>query len=301
MIFRQAFKLVFIFFVTLLLATCNRSTVDQQMQIEDLPTANFDVLTQLPRTLSETSGLMYIDGDLWTHNDSGSEAALYKMNPETGSIQQTVLVPNSKNVDWEDITSDSAFVYVGDFGNNLGKRRDLKIYKFPKLCLSTGFDSVKVEVIAFTYLEQEVFPGDYGHNFDAESLIVYGDSLYIFSKNWENNKCKIYQLPKTPGLWNAKLIATHNTKGLITGADYNSKSEEIALIGYRFIGKNSFDAFSIMLSGFTAPNFFSGSIRKSKLDLKRQVEGISVGDSTNYFFSAENEGLGSSTLYQLSF
>ncbi len=46
------------------------------------------------------------------------EALLYGLNPETGEILQRIEIENVKNRDWEDITIDETYFYVGDFGNN---------------------------------------------------------------------------------------------------------------------------------------------------------------------------------------
>src|SRR5689334_10909399 len=42
--------------------------------------------TNLDATLSETSGLIWWNNQVWTHNDSGGEPALYATDPATGKI-----------------------------------------------------------------------------------------------------------------------------------------------------------------------------------------------------------------------
>ena len=39
---------------------------------------------------------------------------------------------NIKNTDWEEISQDKDFIYIGDIGNNSGNRDDLKIYRAGK-------------------------------------------------------------------------------------------------------------------------------------------------------------------------
>ena len=57
----------------------------------------------------------------------------------TGEIIKKRNIINSKNKDWEDITKDNKFLYIGDFGNNLNNRKDLKIYKVPL------FENIKID------------------------------------------------------------------------------------------------------------------------------------------------------------
>src|SRR4051794_18480646 len=43
-------------------------------------------------TLDESSGLIYTNGELWTHNDSGNPPAIYQVNESTGAIIKTVTI-----------------------------------------------------------------------------------------------------------------------------------------------------------------------------------------------------------------
>ncbi len=81
----------------------------------------------LPDEVSETSGLIYYDNALWTINDSGNAPILYKLSPETGEVLQRIQIANATNKDWEDLAQDEEHIYIGDFGNNMGKRSKLKI------------------------------------------------------------------------------------------------------------------------------------------------------------------------------
>ena len=83
-------------------------------------------------TLIESSGLQMAGNFLWSFNDGGGAAAIYRIDTLSSNILQTVNLGGATNVDWEDIAFDGANFYVGDFGNNAnGARTDLKIYKFP--------------------------------------------------------------------------------------------------------------------------------------------------------------------------
>jgi hypothetical protein len=90
------------------------------------------VLGDLPSTISETSGLLFFNGKLITHNDSGNTAQLFEVDTTSLQLTRTVTVLNAENIDWEDLAQDDAYIYVGDFGNNSGTRTDLVIYRINK-------------------------------------------------------------------------------------------------------------------------------------------------------------------------
>jgi len=46
---------------------------------------------KLSDTIKESSGLIYMDNQLWTHNDSGNEAKLYQIDTNSGEILKTAL------------------------------------------------------------------------------------------------------------------------------------------------------------------------------------------------------------------
>ena len=94
---------------------------------------NIEIVGALPDTVSETSGLIFHNGKLITHNDSGGRPELYEIDTTSLEITRTVTIENIENIDWEDIAQDDTHIYIGDFGNNGGDRTDLKIYKCLKL------------------------------------------------------------------------------------------------------------------------------------------------------------------------
>ena len=185
----------------------------------------------LPNEVIETSGLIFFNNRLITHNDNSDEANLYELDSLSGSIIRTVNISNATNVDWEDITHDETYIYVGDIGNNDGSRTDLKIYRISK----TDFEentSVLADVISFSYEDQTDFtPANNNTNWDAESITVWGDKLFVFTKNWIDNETNLYVFPKIPGDYSATKESTFNSEGLITAATTMSDSG-IFLIGY---------------------------------------------------------------------
>lgn len=182
--------------------------------------------------LNETSGLLYFDNSLITFNDQQGESKLYEIDINSGLVSRTITISNATNGDWEDIAQDDDFIYIGDFGNNTGNRTDLKIYKISKTDFKSPNDTAYAEIINFSYADQTDLSFNLNTNFDAEALISIGDNLMIFSKNWGDNKVRVYSLPKTMGTHIASVVSSYDTNGMITGADISSDEKTIFLVGY---------------------------------------------------------------------
>lgn len=184
--------------------------------------------------LSESSGLLFLNGKIITHNDSGGESALYEIDSTTGNYTRKVVVANASNVDWEDITNDSNFIYIGDFGNNGGNRTNLRVYRVSiSDYLNTPNDTVYADTIRFSYANQTDFTySPQQTNFDCEAIASIGNSLYLFTKNWVNAKTYVYALPKTPGTYSTPILDSIFVQGLITGADYHIPTDRLILCGY---------------------------------------------------------------------
>jgi hypothetical protein len=255
------------------------------------------LVTNLNNPIKETSGLITINQKLITHNDSGGEPALYEIDSITGNFTRKVIISNASNNDWEDICSDSLYIYIGDFGNNSGARTNLKIYRLLiSDYLTTTNDTVTIDTISFSYADQTNFtPSSYSTNFDAEAIVAIGDSLYIFTKNWGDYWTNIYSLPKTPGTYSTTKIDSINAQGLVTGATYDQTNNSIGLVGYTFSS-----AFFIKISQFTNNQFSSGSIARNLISVPAsfQVESITSINQNQYYLTAEEHSSGSSSLYR---
>lgn len=250
---------------------------------------NVTLITTLEYNLEESSGLIQVDGRLITHNDSDSEAKLYEINPSTGNVSRTVNISNATNIDWEDICHDENYIYIGDFGNNDGNRTNLKIYRVSIADYLTN-NTVSADIIHFNYAEQTDFTPNYnGTNYDAEALFYHEDKLYVFSKNWEDQKTNLYEIPNTPGNYSVNKKATFNVDGLITGADFVADTNKIILIGYYYS-----DNFIVELNQFNFDDYTS-TPQKYNIDIpygtSTQTEGITyVGDNTYYITSERYQG-----------
>ena len=181
--------------------------------------------------VSESSGFEHAnpEGDLWTNADGGNSASLYKVTPQGDLLQKLDLTPLT-NIDWEDLAQDDeGRLYIGDFGNNQNKRRNLAIYRLSGLPQKPKFDTIH-----FRYPDQRQFPPKKaGRNFDCEAFFYRQDSLYLFTKNrGEGHWVKEYVLPAKPGNYTATLVDSIQINTWITAADISPDGHTVALLGY---------------------------------------------------------------------
>ncbi len=255
----------------------------------------------LPEEVQETSGLIYFDKAIWTINDGGNDPILYKLDRETGTVTARITFTNAGNTDWEALAQDEEYVYIGDFGNNRGTRNDLHVLKISKKDITGSGDSnVSSEFIFFSYPDYTgTVDKKKNNNFDCESMICIGDSLYLFSKNRGDNKTKLYRLPKQEGNYKADLIDSFDVRGLITGADYNKTTKEVTLLGYT---NKTWLPFLWLLYDYEDNDLFSGN--KRRIDMLNipatQTEGIAYVDGRNCIITSEGRKLFTQTAYDLN-
>ena len=253
---------------------------------------SLNLVANLVDTLSENSGLVWAAGKLYTFNDSGSGTKVYEVTAN-GTIVRTIHIANSTNVDWEAMTSDSTYFYLGDFGNNNGNRTDLCIYRLLKSEVTNNtIDTVVAEKMNFSWADQLVFTSAYNaNNFDCEAFYATEDSLFLFSKNWVDLKTKCYSLPNywTDTL-NATLISQFDVDGLITDACKDTINDRIYLLGYKNNGSNFYTSFIWCLWDHASNFIFSGNKRRIEIGnvlTVSQTEGITLSDNGTAYVSAE--------------
>lgn len=255
----------------------------------------------LPEEVRETSGLFFHNGRLWTHNDSGGKAILFGLDTTTFEVVQRITLANAKNKDWEDVCTDGEKVYVGDFGNNKGKRKNLRIYSFPLSDIpEEGDTSIMVDSIRFSFADQTSFEHKkQEHDYDCEALFATDEYLYLFSKGWATGTTRLYRLSKAPGTQVAEVVNGFDSQGLITGADYDRESGVLVLVGY--VNKvwlpflyliYDFDDTGVKLSHrrFELHNY-----------LGHQTEGICFYDKGKCFLSAETSPTSASRVFTIDF
>lgn len=251
-------------------------------------------------TLIETSGLQWAANYLWSFNDGGGAAAIYRIDTLTNALLQRVYLQGADNIDWEDITFDGTYFYIGDFGNNVnGARTDLKIYKFPLSAIPdhlinpvVTIPAALISIINFSYSNQPQPPQPTVSNntkFDCEAMIVNEGKIHLFTKNWIELNCTHYIIDNiVAGTYNAMPVETLATDFLVTAADKSIGNKVVVLLGYQNSGAASH--FLYLLSGYTADNYFSGNKRRIDLPdvtVMGQAEGICFKNGYYGYISSE--------------
>jgi len=227
--------------------------------------------------------LIFHNGKLITHNDSGNTAQLFEIDTVSLQITRTVTISNAENIDWEDIAQDGDYIYIGDFGNNNGNRENLVVYRISKQDYDQS-NNVSAERIEFVYEDQTSFSANAKSDWDAEALFVLNDQLVILTKQWQSNGTTAYAIPKIPGTFLARNLGSYAVGGLVTGATYNSQSNVLFIIGYTsFLGP-----FIVRFDNLTDTSIFGGTVERTSLNIGiAQVEGIAHVGVNTYFFSSE--------------
>lgn len=251
-------------------------------------TLNLTTVSALPTNFKEGSGLIYTStGKLLTHNDSGGKNEIAIMDT-LGNLLKTIVVDSATNVDWEDITNDiNGNYYIGDFGNNLNDRIDLKIYKIPNPELATN-DTVVAQTISFAFSNQTAFPPANSElNFDCEALVWKNDSLFVFTKNRTvpfNGYTYMYSMPATPGNYIAQLTDSFycgpgpKENYWITAAAFNATRDKLVLLSSAQIW---------LFQNFSGTDYFGGNVSNLQLSGFTQKEGITFDSGLQLYICDE--------------
>lgn len=239
----------------------------------------------LSDSIKENSGLDFFNNRLFTFNDSGNSSELFEIDKNTGKIHN-VFKTNLINIDWEAITSDSTNLYVGDFGNNVGSRKDLVIYKIPVDSTVTALSFTSIQPIPFYYPEQKDFtPKNINNDFDAEAMIFLNGKIHVFTKEWVSKATTHYIVdPNIAGNQPAQKVETFPTGYVVTDAAYFDN--KLYLVGYT---KNT-EVFLTIFNQSDPWIFFKEKPKKyylgSSLNLG-QIEGITADENGIYISGEE--------------
>ena len=217
-------------------------------------------------------------------NDGGNSSKLYGVSP-TGEIK-TELKIKAKNNDWEDLTTDNeGNIYIGDFGNNLNKRKNLAILKVSKDSLNNK-DKIEIERINFSFPDQTKFPPKKKHmRFDCEAFFYLNSYFYVFTKSRIKHNfglTNLYKIPAKRGNHVAEFIASFKTCDelpcWVTSADISTDGKQVALL--------TLDAVWLF-SDFEGDNFFSGNHVKNQFEFESQKESVCFYDDSTLLIADE--------------
>ena len=252
------------------------------------------------QTLSEPSGLAASSHHadvFWTHDDSGGNPEIFAVN-RVGEVLGVFKVEGAEANDWEAIATDrKGKLYIGDFGNNRNKRRDLVIYQVREPSFEPGEKPIqgttKVErAVRFFYPEQTKFPDKKEKNFDAESLFWDSGSLYLLTKHRSDMSTTLYTVPiqESSKPLPAKKLGVFdvggdpgNFGGRVTGADLSADGQYLAVLTYH--------AIFIFERPAQGMNFFTNLKNRIALnqDICDQVEGIAWDGDALLFNNEDSE------------
>jgi hypothetical protein len=257
-----------------------------------------DILSSLPNNLDEISGIEQIPNSplLWMIDDHGNKPTLYGYDVAKKKVEKEVPVRGLKKVDWEDLASDEqGNLYIGDFGNNKNRRKDLAIYK-----LWNFQDTMKVSRSLFKFEDQTEFPPkDKAQSYDVEAFIATKNSFYLFTRNRTDSfdgTTSVYRILNGPGQNDAVFLGKLETCDdksdcQITSAAIDHKTGKIALLSHNKVW---------IISNYPDGNLLAGEVKKIKLEHKSQKESIAFGDSNTLYIIDERNGAEGGNLYKLT-
>lgn len=255
----------------------------------------------LPKSLKEVSGIIYHPATdlIWTLEDSGNQNEVYGLDSK-GEIANTIVIEDTENTDWEDITKDGeGNLYIGDFGNNDNVRQDLCIYKINKNALKQE-KAVPAYKISFAYPEQKGFPPKKTEMlYDVEGFFEFKNNFYLFTKNRSkgfDGTAFLYKIPNAPGFHQAVLMGKFNTCGsynhcAITAATISPDETKIVLLTHDKI---------ILLENFKGDHFLDGTQTTLELNHFSQKEAVCFKDDDVLLIADEKTKKVGGNVYEVS-
>ena len=241
--------------------------------------------------LNEASGIAVsrrTPGILWSHNDSG-EPTLIAVSAD-GATRGRVHVSGGDG-DWEDVAvgpcPQGSCLYIGDIGDNNGRRRDVFIYRLPEPD-SGATISLRAESMRVSYPDGPR---------DAEALIVTPDgTLFIVSKG-EVGSVALYRVPQP--FENGARAQLERVTTLVepAGGSTGRVARRSRVTGAgsspdgRWIVLRTLDAIAF----YDATTFAAGNPRVAfRFDVsgvgERQGEGVAIGDDGTVWLASEGGG-----------
>ena len=248
-------------------------------------------VANLASQCDETSGLVFTNDTIFTINDSGNQPKVQALSAVNGQLLAEWSLTNAVNKDWEALALSPQQMFVGDIGNNMGNRSIYELYRFERNQLSVMNTTINVQKLVFKFADQPAgaFPAN-AHNYDAEAMFFWQDSLHILSKNWQNLWTRHYVLPTN---WQDTLVVeprdSFYVNGLVTDAVFDGSSNQVFMLGYKKESTGLYSSFMYRLIGVDQ-GLFAGNFQRIELGSTltlAQTEGICVSGPQAGFISGE--------------
>lgn len=251
---------------------------------------NFKEVFTLDKKHTEVSGMIFHapTQKLWMLQDKGNPSELYVYSAD-GTFENTVIVNNQENTDWEDLSQDkNGNIYIGNFGNNDNKRKDLRILKVDAVTIQSNSVNVSQET-TFYYEDQTEFPPKKSNLlYDCEAFVATNEAFYLFTKNRSkgfDGAFYVYKVPNKNGSFKAEKIATLKTcdqykSCAITGAALNKNGNEIALLTHDKV---------LLIPFVNDDSFKQENITTKELGHNSQKEAITFKSENQLFMADESE------------
>lgn len=251
---------------------------------------NFKEVFTLDKKHTEVSGMIFHEPTqkLWMLQDKGNPSELYVYSVD-GTFENTVTLNNQENTDWEDLSQDkNGNIYIGNFGNNDNKRKDLRILKIDAGAIQSNSVNVSQETTFYYEDQTDFLPKKSNLLYDCEAFVATNDAFYLFTKNRSkgfDGTFFVYKIPNKAGNFKAEKIANLQTCGqykscAITGAALNKNGNEIALLTHDKV---------LLIPFVNDASFKQENITIKELGHNSQKEAITFKNDKQLFMADESE------------
>ncbi|MGH9024165.1 MAG: hypothetical protein ACRDV9_13870, partial [Acidimicrobiia bacterium] len=233
------------------------------------------------RQIAESSGVAsasWSDDVVWTHNDSGDRPRFFAVSTTSCATLAVYAVSGAEAVDWEDMARSERTLYLGDIGDNAGRRPSVTVYEVAE----PGADD-PAGTVPPTARRVLRYP-DGAH--DAESLLVDPTTgrLVVVTKV-ATGRSGVYRAPPGGDGVMEKLaeVTVTGLAPLTTGADATAE---------RIIVRTYFDAYEWdVLPGDTLAGALARRPAPVALPITLQGEAIAyTRDGQGLWTTSESEG-----------
>jgi hypothetical protein len=265
--------------------------------------------------LSEVSGMVKsrsYPNTYWVVNDSRNGARLFAVNSEGNNIIPTFSrfsyygeeaeedkeqwegfrVLYAENSDWETMTVDDSYLYVGDVGNNFHNRRDLKVYLLSEIDPTASTQSAVIKTLPVSYPQQTGFLSLASSQFDCEAIFIADGRLYFVTKHLSGSRAfargaNLYRLDTdfTDQENVLTLVDSHPDLLAATGAELSPDGQTLAVV--------SNEALWLFDRPAKGDQWLSGNARRYALDTRTvdQVETVIWDDDQTLLLTNEQRRL----------